>query len=84
MSGLSCRGGHTAINGGARAKYKCLLMAIRIILLLTVLGKKTISWALNRDIPNRKTSNEIPKSPLEGADKAVEMIQFYVDDLSIN
>jgi hypothetical protein len=36
-----------------------------------------------RDLPNRKTPNETPVPPLEGADKPVEMVQFYIDDLSI-
>ncbi|MDB4583811.1 hypothetical protein N9164_11710, partial [Draconibacterium sp.] len=36
-----------------------------------------------RDLPNRKTPNEDPVPPLPGADEAVKLIQFYVDDLAV-
>jgi len=36
---------------------------------------------LYRDLPNRKTPNQDPAPPLEGADEAVKMAQFYIDDL---
>lgn len=36
-----------------------------------------------RDIPTRKTPNETPMPPLEGADEAVGMVEFYVDDLVV-
>lgn len=35
------------------------------------------------DIPNRRTPNETPMPAMEGADEAVEMVQFYVDDVSV-
>lgn len=38
---------------------------------------------LYRDLPNRKTPNEDPAPPLPGADEAVEMVQFYVDDFMV-
>ena len=36
-----------------------------------------------RDLPNRKTPNEDPAPPLEGADEPVEIVQFYIDDLKV-
>jgi hypothetical protein len=36
-----------------------------------------------RNIPNRKTPNETPVPPLEGADEPVKMVQYYIDDLKV-
>lgn len=37
-----------------------------------------------RDLPNRQTPNEVPYSPLKGADKRQKLSRYYIDDIVIS
>jgi hypothetical protein len=66
-----------SINGETKLKDAKLAVAVESV------ERISFRTGAYRDIPNRKTPNEIPMPPLDGADDAVELVEFYVDDLVI-
>lgn len=65
------------INGESKIKDAPLAEAVKSVERISF---RTGSY---RDIPNRKTPNETPMPPLNGADEMVKMAGFYVDDLIV-
>jgi len=51
----------------------------------SVLSVERISFRTGhyRDLPNRKTPNEVTLPPLPGADEKVALTKFYIDNVSI-
>lgn len=65
------------INGDQVLKDAQLAEAVKSV------ERISFRTGLYRNIPNRKTPNETPVPPLEGADEPVKMVQFYIDDLKV-
>ena len=66
-----------SVNGTTRLTKASLAEAVKSV------ERLSIRTGPYRDLPNRKTPNEDPAPPLEGADDPVATATFYIDDVRI-
>ncbi len=87
-SGLGFFGG---LIGGALASQPFFLFQYKTLLTHQPLAEKvkevqrlSLRTGDYRNLPNRKTPNQVPYEPLKDADEQVQKAGFYLDDLAIN